>query len=60
MRSSKKIKSFCFFKGIIKRKKRQVTGKKIFANHISDKEVIIRIYFLKKSKTLILRKLVPQ
>lgn len=61
MQRSRKIKNSCSLKGIIKRKKRQATDwKKIFANHISDKEPIVRMYFLKKLKIPILRKLMPQ
>ena len=40
-----KIKSFCFLKDTIKKKKRQATDwEKIFKKHISDKGLVFRIY----------------
>ena len=40
-----KVKSFCTAKKIINKTKRQPTkGKKIFANHISDKQLLSKIY----------------
>lgn len=48
---SSKLKTFCAFKFPIKKvrgEKNTIEKEKIFANHISDKDLIHRIYILKK------------
>lgn len=53
---SSRLKTFCAFKFPIKKvrgEKNTIEKEKIFANHISDKDLISRIYILKKSYTAI-------
>ena len=49
-----KLKTFCAFRFPIKKVrggKNTIEKEKIFANHISDKDLISRIYIFKKSYT---------